>query len=74
MTIAPHASGSFSTVRSPGPPLIVGAVESSTTIEKLALSAQSAVEVTDGQTLTVALDHERRDFRQRGPASWNHWN
>jgi len=47
-----------------------GVPDTSTTIDKISVSAQSARQIRDGQHLTLAVDHERRDFRQRGTASF----
>jgi vitamin B12 transporter len=41
-----------------------------TAAERLQLSAQTTFEVTKGQRLTAAVDHETTDFAQRGNASF----
>lgn len=54
--------------------LLNGIPDTSTRVDKLGASVQSSVDLgrerdSRGQSLTLAVDHERRDFGQRGIAS-----
>lgn len=64
-----HHGFSLSSAAGDAATTLRGTPDSSTEIDKIAASFQSAVDLGAGQLVTLALDHERRDFSQRGTTS-----